>query len=145
MTPTSGARLIRDLEAMYQKALKTPDASFEPVGGWDTISQDVAARGPGARGIILVVHEKGVGHVFNVINKDGRVIYLDGQSGSLAKLETTNVASEAQHRLPHRIAAPPACRGRGRRPLDRDTDAAPVRARRRPTPVRPARQAGGSR
>ncbi|MEU0652300.1 toxin glutamine deamidase domain-containing protein [Streptomyces albogriseolus] len=37
--------------------------------------------GPGARAIIGAWPRKGVGHYFNVANIDGKVVFLDFQSG----------------------------------------------------------------
>ncbi|MFD1325898.1 toxin glutamine deamidase domain-containing protein [Micromonospora sonneratiae] len=69
-----------------------------PVGSSETLQQHFGARfrhvslsdiveemtvaGHGARGIVLGTDLDPVGHVFNVTNHQGMVIFLDGQSGS---------------------------------------------------------------
>ncbi|MFL4491511.1 toxin glutamine deamidase domain-containing protein [Streptomyces sp. VTCC 41912] len=47
------------------------------------IVKDVKSAGDGARGIVFGQDPRG-GHVFNVINRDGDVIFLDAQSGHAA-------------------------------------------------------------
>ncbi|MFE9381840.1 toxin glutamine deamidase domain-containing protein [Streptomyces sp. NPDC007025] len=44
------------------------------------IVKEIQDAGPGARGIVYGADNEG-GHVFNVINRDGDVIFLDGQTG----------------------------------------------------------------
>ncbi|ANF50528.1 hypothetical protein A0O34_08340 [Chryseobacterium glaciei] len=42
---------------------------------------------PGKRGIIFGIKKgKNIGHYFNVINENGVIKYLDGQTGKRAKL-----------------------------------------------------------
>ncbi|MCY1047622.1 toxin glutamine deamidase domain-containing protein [Corallococcus sp. bb12-1] len=55
--------------------------SFESIAGRQAIEKTVTAWGPGSRGIVagrLAANEQ-TGHVFNVINKDGRVYFIDAQ------------------------------------------------------------------
>ena len=61
------------------------------VGSYDEISNRLLAAGPGSRGIVhgynlTPTGEYDLGHVFNVINRDGTIYYLDGQIGSWARL-----------------------------------------------------------
>ncbi|WP_189096380.1 toxin glutamine deamidase domain-containing protein [Streptomyces kronopolitis] len=42
--------------------------------------KDIKSAGDGSRGIVFGADSRG-GHVFNVINRDGDVVFLDGQSG----------------------------------------------------------------
>lgn len=53
--------------------------------GWKGIAAAMRAEGSGARGIVAV-GKRGdpVGHFFNVVNQDGAIVFLDGQTGSLA-------------------------------------------------------------
>lgn len=43
--------------------------------------------GSGARGIVFGSRGGDVGHVFNVVNQNGKIRFLDGQSGGKASLE----------------------------------------------------------
>lgn len=55
--------------------------SFRKVGGLNVIVSDILRWGPGARAIVGAWPKKGVGHYFNVVNVDGKVVFLDFQSG----------------------------------------------------------------
>lgn len=55
--------------------------AFRSVGGLNVIVSDMLRRGPGARGMVGAWPQKGVGRYFNVANIDGRVVFLDFQSG----------------------------------------------------------------
>jgi hypothetical protein len=58
---------------------------FSPPASIAHISDEIASAGPGARGIIFGSRGSGeVGHVFNVVNQNGTVRFLDGQSGGVA-------------------------------------------------------------
>jgi len=69
---------------------------LRPASGYDDIARELEAAGEGARGII---HGKRVaydqngnlvwvpGHVFNVIYRNGKVHFIDGQTGGYAYLE----------------------------------------------------------
>jgi hypothetical protein len=66
--------------------------TFKNVGSYDDIVTELHNAGDGARGIIhgMRTGPGGVsvaGHVFNVVNRNGRVFFLDGQTGKLARLE----------------------------------------------------------
>jgi hypothetical protein len=66
--------------------------TFRSVGSYDDIVQQLHNAGDGARGIIhgMRTGPGGMsvpGHVFNVVNRNGRVFFLDGQTGKLARLE----------------------------------------------------------
>ena len=66
--------------------------AFQSVGGYDDIVRQLHNAGDGARGIIhgMRTGPGGMpvpGHVFNVVNRNGRVFFLDGQTGKLARLE----------------------------------------------------------
>ena len=66
--------------------------TFKPIGGYDEIAKELHAAGEGSRGIIHGMRSGpgGMslpGHVFNVVNRNGRIFFLDGQTGKLARLE----------------------------------------------------------
>ena len=51
------------------------------------IVQRLQAAGPGARGIVYGYRGVGkVGHFFNVVNDGGKILFLDGQTGTRAQL-----------------------------------------------------------
>ncbi|MEU5438767.1 FG-GAP-like repeat-containing protein [Streptomyces sp. NPDC020719] len=54
---------------------------FVKKGGLHPVVADVLRWGPGARGIVGAFPKKGIGHYFNVINVDGKVVFLDFQQG----------------------------------------------------------------
>ncbi|WP_218938879.1 toxin glutamine deamidase domain-containing protein [Pseudomonas sp. ICMP22404] len=60
---------------------------FGAVTAPETIVQQMVGSGPGARGIVFGSYGPGQpGHVFNVINQNGTVRFLDGQTGRSANL-----------------------------------------------------------
>ena len=62
-------------------------AKFGSVSTPENISQKMASAGDGARGIVFGSYGPGQpGHVFNVVNQNGVVRYLDGQTGKSANL-----------------------------------------------------------
>lgn len=66
---------------------KTFGGKFGPAGPIDNITSGMQAAGPGARGIVFGSRSPGqVGHVFNVVNQNGVIRYLDGQIGGAASL-----------------------------------------------------------
>jgi hypothetical protein len=65
---------------------------FRAASSYDDIVQQLHNAGDGARGIIhgMRTGPGGMpvpGHVFNVVNRNGRIFFLDGQTGTLARLE----------------------------------------------------------
>jgi hypothetical protein len=58
---------------------------FGPRTTHQAIHHELAAAGPGARGIVIA-YDNGVGHAFNVVNQGGVVRFLDGQIGGAADL-----------------------------------------------------------
>ncbi|NEA76604.1 putative T7SS-secreted protein [Streptomyces sp. SID13588] len=72
------------------KALGNPDAAWQNVGSYDDIIGDMGARGEGSRGIVYVERQNKTAHVFNVIHDSHGVVFLDGQTGALGRLEELN-------------------------------------------------------
>ncbi|MBL0419251.1 hemagglutinin repeat-containing protein [Ramlibacter sp. AW1] len=67
---------------------RTFGSSFGQAGPISDVAAAVAAAGPGARGIVFGSRGNGeVGHVFNVVNQNGIVRFLDGQTGRAASLD----------------------------------------------------------
>lgn len=61
---------------------------FGAPGPISSVSEALTAAGPGARGIVFGSRGNGnVGHVFNAVNQNGVVRFLDGQTGRAASLE----------------------------------------------------------
>ena len=55
--------------------------------GYGAVAEVVRAAGEGARGIVLAgAPGQDSDHAFNVVNVNGRVVFLDGQAGGLAEL-----------------------------------------------------------
>ncbi len=76
-----GAVPIVELEKVYGSKFGAP-------GSIRDVSDALSSAGPGARGIIFGSRGSGeIGHVFNAVNQNGVVRYLDGQSGGAASLE----------------------------------------------------------
>ncbi|MEV0993365.1 toxin glutamine deamidase domain-containing protein [Nonomuraea sp. NPDC050202] len=50
--------------------------------------EELIRRNPGSRGLVSVSRAFGAGHAYNIVNIDGRLFYLDGQS---RKLESANM------------------------------------------------------
>lgn len=48
---------------------------------YDNIRAQMKSYGEGSRAVISVAWKQGGGHVFNVENKNGRIVYVDGQTG----------------------------------------------------------------
>ncbi|MFP0197882.1 toxin glutamine deamidase domain-containing protein [Pseudomonas sp. PHC1] len=63
-------------------------ARFLGVPSSESITQKMLDAGAGARGIVYGSYGPGQpGHVFNVMNQNGEVKFLDGQTGKVAKLD----------------------------------------------------------
>jgi hypothetical protein len=50
------------------------------------IVQALSTAGTGSRAIVFGARNEGIGHVFNAINQAGVIRFLDGQTGTVAKL-----------------------------------------------------------
>ncbi len=62
-------------------------AKFSGVSSPETITQHMISGGDGARGIVFGSYGPGQpGHVFNVVNQNGAIRYLDGQTGKPANM-----------------------------------------------------------
>ena len=91
---SGGASSISALE-------KTFGGSFQPVSGQMQIGSILSQSGNGARGIVFGESLSGdVGHVFNVINKNGAIQFLDGQIGG-GGLNNFNIFQNFQFLLTH--------------------------------------------
>lgn len=67
--------------------LGNPGAKFHDVNSYDDIINDMNARGEGSRGVVYI-NRGGSAHVFNVVHDSNGVVFLDGQTGRLANLES---------------------------------------------------------
>ncbi|MFE6844802.1 putative T7SS-secreted protein [Streptomyces sp. NPDC057686] len=83
----------------YKELGVTPDAK-KVVNSYDDIIKDLEQRGPDSRSVVAISRHGGVGHVFSAVNTPHGVVFLDGQTGTLARLETSNI-SEIAH-VPYR-------------------------------------------
>lgn len=75
-----GPYRIGVLERFYGSSFSAPGA----IGG---VVDSMTAAGTGARGIVFGSRGSEVGHVFNVVNQNGVVRFLDGQTGRTATLD----------------------------------------------------------
>jgi hypothetical protein len=74
---------------------------FVKVNGYDDITDQLIKAGDGARGVVwgrrfMQSGNRSIeveGHVFNVVNRGGRVFYVDGQTGTFAKLANFGILS----------------------------------------------------
>ncbi len=82
-----------------QQVLGADGMKYEQVAGYDDITQDLLRRGEGSRSIVYIGRPDGTAHVFNAVNSPQGVVYLDGQTGQLGRLE--NGVSAIAH-LPYR-------------------------------------------
>ncbi|MEM9625298.1 MAG: toxin glutamine deamidase domain-containing protein [Pseudomonadota bacterium] len=63
-------------------------STFKNVGSQQEIADTLLDAGPGARGIVHGMRDDGrIGHVFNGVNQNGVVRFLDGQTGKPASFE----------------------------------------------------------
>lgn len=61
---------------------------FAPIADRAAIEATMTAAGDGARGIVFASRGPGqVGHVFNVVNQNGVIRFLDGQPGRVAPFD----------------------------------------------------------
>lgn len=72
-----------------------PSADTAVVGTWDEVIVEARRRGPDTRGVIWIRRIHGgaeiTGHLIYLHNDGGNVVFLDGQRGSLARLETEGI------------------------------------------------------
>lgn len=74
-----GPHSIAVLEQIY-------GAKFNVIGDLGDIVDVLSAAGSGSRGIVYGSRSGSVGHVFNAVNQNGVVRFLDGQTGKAAVL-----------------------------------------------------------
>jgi hypothetical protein len=56
-------------------------------GSWDSVIDQMANLGEGTRAIVYIARPNLTAHVFNAVHTSDGVIFLDGQTGGLARLE----------------------------------------------------------
>jgi hypothetical protein len=108
-----------------------PEFEPVPVTSWDEAVKAIAEPGPDTRGVVWVRREAAghevTGHLLYAHNNKGRVVFLDGLTSSLARLDTENVrelvlvrAAPGVSRAPWERAAPDfeAARDKARQWLD---------------------------
>ncbi|MFF6993822.1 putative T7SS-secreted protein [Streptomyces sp. NPDC008313] len=60
---------------------------YDIVDSYDDIIRDLQARGEGARSVVYIGRDSSA-HVFNAVNTKHGVVFLDGQTGALGRLES---------------------------------------------------------
>ncbi|MET8753287.1 putative T7SS-secreted protein [Streptomyces sp. NPDC004667] len=73
------------------KELGVEPSAKKVVDSYDDIIKDLEMRGEGSRSVVAISRHGVPGHVFNAVNTPHGVVFLDGQTGTLAKLETVNI------------------------------------------------------
>ena len=68
-------------------ALGRPHSAWQPAADRAAVEAAVEQWGHGSKGVVYVSRNNGPGHVFNVINDQGDVLFVDGQTGRLADIE----------------------------------------------------------
>ncbi|MFF5297739.1 putative T7SS-secreted protein [Streptomyces sp. NPDC013161] len=64
-----------------------PKGHYNMVNSYDDIIRDLQGRGEGSRSVVYIGRNDGSAHVFNAVNTERGVVFLDGQSGTLGVLE----------------------------------------------------------
>jgi hypothetical protein len=84
-----------NVEPQLQSVIETNlGGRFAPVSGPSEVVAILEEEGPGARGIVWGSRGAGaIGHVFNAVNQDGVVRFIDFQSGGAAQFENQSFKS----------------------------------------------------
>ena len=80
VAPGVSGQPISILEDLYGGA-------FKPVSGQAGIESILTEAGSGSRGIVFGARGNDVGHVFNAVNQNGTIRFLDGQTGGVASFK----------------------------------------------------------
>jgi Flp pilus assembly pilin Flp len=90
--PTSALGYIdgheRSIDLIATSVGRSPDA-WRVVPDRAAIEATVSEWGSGSKGIIYIARDDGTAHVFNVVNDQGDILFIDGQTGRLADVEFT--------------------------------------------------------
>ncbi|MEV5613487.1 YrhB domain-containing protein [Streptomyces sp. NPDC052225] len=88
-----------------------PEFEPVPVSSWDEAVKAIAEPGPDTRGVVWVRREAGghevTGQLLYAHNNKGRVVFLDGLTSSLARLDTENVRELVLVRAAPRVSRSP--------------------------------------
>lgn len=76
-----------------------PVGKYDIVESYDDLIKDLNQRGDDARSVVYISRSDGSAHVFNAVKTPHGVVFLDGQSGTLARLEQN--AAKVGH-IPYR-------------------------------------------
>ena len=58
---------------------------FAQTGSFENVKMEMNSLGEGARGIVFGSRGRGrIGHVFNTVKRNGKVYFIDGQTGGVA-------------------------------------------------------------
>lgn len=99
-------RIGANVDASHPLRRKNPGGTFTDADSWDDVIR-AASRTPESRGYVIVYRADRSAHVMNVINTSRGVVFLDGQSGRLAKLDAKiNSVRYFQYQPPTRQAPP---------------------------------------
>ncbi|MFI0742224.1 toxin glutamine deamidase domain-containing protein [Streptomyces sp. NPDC021100] len=70
-----------------QKVLGAADKEYRFVHDYETLIKELASREVGSRSVVYIGRRDETAHVFNAVNTEHGVVFLDGQSGTLGRLE----------------------------------------------------------
>ncbi|MQA13426.1 MAG: hypothetical protein GEV09_04405 [Pseudonocardiaceae bacterium] len=74
--------------ADYARMLGADTSDYRAASSYDEVIVDIGSRGEGAHGIVYISRPwDNSAHVFNVVHDAEGVVFLDGQTGGLARLE----------------------------------------------------------
>jgi len=73
--------------ARLAEALGRPPTAWQPAADRAAVEAAVGDWGHGSKGVVYVSRNDGTAHVFNVINDQGDILFVDGQTGRLADIE----------------------------------------------------------
>ncbi|MET7996947.1 toxin glutamine deamidase domain-containing protein [Amycolatopsis sp. NPDC005232] len=82
-----GGEIGTSVGANHPLRQKNPNADRpEDLDNWDQVI-DRASQHPNSKGYVVVTRDDMSSHVMNVVNTDKGVVFLDGQSGKLGRLD----------------------------------------------------------
>ncbi|MFJ3639009.1 putative T7SS-secreted protein [Streptomyces sp. NPDC090108] len=64
-----------------------PKGNYIKAHTYDDVIRDLEMRGQGSESVVYISRPDGSAHVFNAVNTEHGVVFLDGQSGTLGRLE----------------------------------------------------------
>ncbi len=76
-------------EGAFKNAKAVDVSSSSADGVVSNIESSMRAYGSGSRGVVQIFYKSGGGHVFNVENQGGRIVYIEAQRGTFRNIKDT--------------------------------------------------------